>query len=206
MSVGLNIIKGRIIERSDAVLTARIVRAVDDAVVTSTAVSGCHLKVYDISSQTPSTDIFVGADPGAAVITAITNDAAWTVDSTGRNFLYTLSNSEVTGGYEGGHVYRAQFYIDKAILGWTTRSGTFASGDTVTGGTSGATGVFASTDDNDPGSVTVMPSAASASTSTVFAVGEVATGSPSTAFATLISVTYDPVYVVFELACDGILT
>lgn len=205
MSTGLNIIKGRIIERSNAVLTCRIIHAVDDAVLLAGDVSGCHLKVYDLASQTPSTDIFVGADPGAAVITGITDDAAWTVDSTGRNFLYTLNNSEITGGYEGGHTYRAQFYIDKCILLTDTHvPGAFTIGETITGGTSGSTAVLISAVINT--SLTCMPTAAAASVSTVFTAGETVTGSLSTSTALVDTITYDPVYAVFELGCDGILT
>jgi len=204
VSTGLNIIKGNIIERMDCVLMARVVRGIDSALLATGNISGCHLKVYDLSAQTPSTNVFTGSSPGTGVITGIDTGPEWTVDSTGFNFQYTLKNATIAGGFEGGHTYRAQFYLDKAIILTGAHTGTFASGDTVTGGTSGAAGVWVSSSAGV--SVTVMPTAASAAAGTYYTAGETITGTPSTATATVSSVLYDPVFVVFELACDGILT
>ena len=73
-----------------------------------------------------------------------------------------------------------------AQLAYYGEAGLFANGDTVTGTTSGATGVVARAADNGSGAGTLFFS----STTGVFVAGEVLTGAPSGATAKAASLTY----------------
>lgn len=216
MSTGLNIIKGNIIEGGDCLLQARLIDMADNSVVLTSQIGALRVSVYDTSSQTPSTNIYTGASPAVVVssVVPLTVPATWTKDSTGRNFTFTLLNADVTGGFEGGHVYRVQFRLNLNLdLTWDVDDYTFNAADwvaaeVITGTPSGGTGTVSTVTGaaQNLTACSLIPTVANA-----FILGDtLASDGPASAVGgdgiVTISGSIVPMFVVFELACDGMLT
>lgn len=111
MSSGLNIIKGHIVENQNVVIMARIIAHTTGLALTTSDTTGAfNLSIFDVSSQTPATDVYSGANPtGADITDTLPNaDVRWTVDSTGPNFDFEIATSALTPTFEGGHTYRVE--------------------------------------------------------------------------------------------------
>lgn len=65
----------------------------------------CTVTVYDQS--TGSADIYTTTDPDLATVFQ-TDLMPWAVDAYGYNFALSIQPSELTGGTEGGHVYKVE--------------------------------------------------------------------------------------------------
>lgn len=64
--------------------------------------------VYDLS--TGSGDVYIPTDPALAVVFT-TSLQDWAYDAYGYNFMLTILPSELTGGTEGCHVYKAEINL-----------------------------------------------------------------------------------------------
>lgn len=93
-------------EDTDAVFLARL-RNVAGALVTQATLSSIAVRVYDVSSSTPTTAVYsASAVVADTVFDALQGadgaDARWPVDNTGYNFRHTLDKAAFP---TGDHLY-----------------------------------------------------------------------------------------------------
>lgn len=94
-------------EGTDLRLLARPV-GLSNNVLDSSDFSSATLSIYDLTSDTPTTDLYSGSDPSSLEASLQTGDE-WTADDTGYTFDFTLSDSD--WGSVGGHTYRIEVKI-----------------------------------------------------------------------------------------------
>lgn len=88
----------------------------DNNVLTVAGVSAITLSIYDLSSDTPSTVLYVTPLTVSAVMSVVTKDSYWTRNNVGYNFRHAISPTLFTTN--GGHKYR--FCYDLATVSWGT--------------------------------------------------------------------------------------
>lgn len=86
---------------------ARIVDLDGDVLTQSDFSGSVVLKVYDISSATPTTEVL---DTTRTLANVVFNSLqTWTLDTEGFNFGDTITSNEVS--WEGGHTYRICYLL-----------------------------------------------------------------------------------------------
>ena len=84
--------------------------------ITQASLTSITYYVYDPQSATPNTAIATGSVTISSAVsdTLVTNDARWRVDTTGRNFIYTIAGSAFP---DPRRHYEAEFVFDPSAAG-----------------------------------------------------------------------------------------
>lgn len=94
--------------------TARVVDKNGDVVVQADFSGSAVIRVYDLSSTTPSTAVFSNT---VAVSSVVFNSLqSWDVDSEGYNFQTEITSNNVS--WEGGHLYRVSALLPHSSQGY----------------------------------------------------------------------------------------
>jgi len=97
------------------------------------------VEVYDLSSATPTVDLFTVAEAGTSATTTTSNfpqggatepvvytavaaptatyGGLWTQDATGYSSLFVILQSELSAAMEGGHIYLAEMRFTTTVYG-----------------------------------------------------------------------------------------
>jgi hypothetical protein len=93
--------------------TARVVDRNGDVVVAGDFSSSAVIRVFDMSSATPTTAIFSNTLAIGSVIHGLT---AWDIDDEGQNFQTSITSNNVA--WEGGHTYRVSCLLPHVSQGY----------------------------------------------------------------------------------------
>jgi hypothetical protein len=92
---------------------ARLTDRNDDVVNQSSFTGSVQVRVYDLSSSTPTTALL---DTTRTIAATVSNSLqTWTLDSDGYNFSDTITSNEVA--WEGGHTYRISYLLTHSTEG-----------------------------------------------------------------------------------------
>lgn len=94
--------------------TARVVDKDGNIIVPGDLTGSVVVRVFDLSSTTPTTNIFSNTVAISAAVHAITD---WDVDDEGQNFQTPITSNNV-GGWEGGHCYRVSALLNHTNQGY----------------------------------------------------------------------------------------
>jgi len=123
------IIKGKCNENADVWIAARVIDVHTGlALASADYVDPSTMTVYDLASQTPTTNIKSGNATlltHAAIFTDVAslpnNDARWTIDGTGPNISIVLLQADITAGskFRAGRTYRAELTLNHVTTGYS---------------------------------------------------------------------------------------
>jgi hypothetical protein len=103
-----------VVEAGTKYPTARVVDKDGDVLVQGDFTGSAVIRVYDLSSLTPSTAIYSNT---AAISTVVYSSLqAWDVDGEGFNFQTSISSNDVA--WEGGHLYRVSALLPHTSQGY----------------------------------------------------------------------------------------
>lgn len=94
----------------------------DGTVITSSNATEVKYTVYDLDAALSGTPVKAETALGAvgdALTSALTVDGYWPYDSTGYNFLHTLTNTDISGSFtqRGGHTYEVVYKVTTTAFG-----------------------------------------------------------------------------------------
>jgi len=93
--------------------TARVVDRDGNVVVPGDFTGSAVIRVFDLSSETPTTVIFSNTLSIGSVIHGLT---AWDVDDEGENFQTSITSNQVA--WSGGHTYRVSCLLPHTSQGY----------------------------------------------------------------------------------------
>lgn len=93
--------------------TARVIDRDGNVVVPADFSGMAKIRVFDLSSETPTTIIFSNSLAASSVVHALT---AWDIDPIGENFQTTITSNNVA--WEGGHTYRVSALLPHTTQGY----------------------------------------------------------------------------------------
>lgn len=93
--------------------TARVVDKDGNVVIAGDFSGSGIVRVYDLTSTTPSTVVFSNTVAASSLVHALT---AWDVDDEGQNFQTTITSNNVS--WAGGHTYRVSVLLPHTTQGY----------------------------------------------------------------------------------------
>jgi hypothetical protein len=89
-----------------------------DAAYTQSGINAVSVAVYDVSSATPTVDLWVGLAPAVSSVffdTLQTSDG-WDLPD-GFNFKHTIQPTDLNGAINGGHLFKVVYTIETVLDG-----------------------------------------------------------------------------------------
>lgn len=114
MTANPRIFRNAVWEAGSKFPRARLTDRNDDVVTQASFTGDVAVRVYDLSSSTPTTALL---DTTRTVANTVSNSLqTWTLDSDGYNFSDTITSNEVA--WEGGHTYRISYLLTHTTEGY----------------------------------------------------------------------------------------
>ena len=87
----------------------------DGDAYTQSGIAAVTCAVYDLSSSTPATDLFVGTQPSASnFFNTLQTDSGWNRPD-GFNFKHIVAPADLNGAINGGHVFKVVYTIETVL-------------------------------------------------------------------------------------------
>ena len=113
MTANPRIFRNAVFEPGSKFPRARLTDRNDDVLTQASFGASVALKVYDLSSSTPTTAVL---DTTRTMTNVVSNSLlSWTIDSDGYNFSDTITSNEVA--WEGGHTFRVCYLLTHTTEG-----------------------------------------------------------------------------------------